>query len=82
MFGNFIENFPSDVTGIFLALKTGTGLSCTIYKIPVNCSLSLNMKPSTGSPKNGKENFGSFCKNRKTVIPRKVLLFSGKFPPL
>ena len=41
---------PSNVTGIFLALKTGTGLSCTIYKILVNCSLSLDMKPSTGSP--------------------------------
>ena len=38
--------------------------------------------PVTFDGNNGKENFGSFCKNRKTVITRKVLLFSGKFPPL
>ena len=31
----------------FLAPKTGTGLSFTIYKIPVNFSLSLDFKPGT-----------------------------------
>ena len=41
MYGNFSEKFPSNGTGIFLAPKTVTGLSCTIYKIPVNFSLSL-----------------------------------------
>ena len=39
--GNFGGKFPSNSTGIFLAPKTGTGLSCTIYKIPVKFSLSL-----------------------------------------
>ena len=41
LYGNFSEKFPSNGTGIFLAPKTVTGLSCTIYKIPVNFSLSL-----------------------------------------
>ena len=35
----------------FLALKTGMGLSCTIYKIPVNFSLFLERKGgTTGNP--------------------------------
>ena len=32
---------------MFLAKNTGTELCCTIYKIPVNFSLSLDMKPDT-----------------------------------
>ena len=49
--GNFGGKFPSNGTGIFfLAPKTGTGLSCTIYKIPVKFSLSLDMKPGIGNP--------------------------------
>ena len=44
-----LKNFWNG-TGIFLALKTGTGLSCIIYKIPVNFSLSLDTKPNTGNP--------------------------------
>ena len=52
MYGNFGEKFPSNGTGcFFLAPKTGTGLSCTVYKIPVNISHSLDMKPGTGNPK-------------------------------
>ena len=47
---NFDEKLPSNGTGIFLAPKTGTGLSCTIYKILVNFSLSLDMKPGTSNP--------------------------------
>ena len=47
--GNFGGKFPSNGTGIFLAPKTGTGLSCTIYKIPVKFSLSLEMKPETSN---------------------------------
>ena len=50
MYGNFGEKFPSNGTGIFSAPKTGTGLSCTIYKIPVNFSLSLDMKPVSSNP--------------------------------
>ena len=65
----------------FLAPKTGAGLSFTIYKIPVKFSLSLDMKPGTSNQTNGKGNFGRFGKNGKKVIPRKVLPFSGKFPP-
>ena len=73
MYGNFGENFPSNGTGIFLVPKTGTGLSCIIYKMPVNFSLSLDMKPSTGT-----DNFGRFLNNENKVITRKVLLFSRK----
>ena len=38
LYGNFVEKFPSNGTGIFLAPKTGTGLSCTIdyFRIPHN----------------------------------------------
>ena len=51
LYGNFGEKFPSNGTGIFfLAPKTGTGISCTIYEIPVNFSLSLDLKPGTGNP--------------------------------
>ena len=46
-----VKNFRQMVLVSFLAApKTGTGLSCTIYKIPVNFSLSLDMKPGTGNP--------------------------------
>ena len=63
----------------FLVPKTGTRLSCTIYKILVNFSLSLDIKPGTSNPEtNGTENFGRFGKNGKKVIPRKVLLFFRK----
>ena len=48
--GNFGGKFPSNGTGIFLAPKTGTELSCTIYKIPVKFSLSLDIKPGTSNP--------------------------------
>ena len=81
MYGNFGEKFPSNSTGIFLAPKIGTGLSCIIYKIPVNFSLSLDMKSGTSNPhKYGTENFGRFGKNGKKVIARKVLLFFRKIP--
>ena len=65
----------------FWARKTGTGLSCTIYKIPVNFSLSLDMKPALVIQTNGTENFGRFGKNGKKVIPRKVLLFFHRDKP-
>ena len=47
--GNFGGNCPSNGTGIFLAPKTEKELSCTIYKIPVKFSLSLDMKPGTSN---------------------------------
>ena len=49
LYGNFGEKFPSNGTGIFSTPKTGTGLSCTIYKIQVNFSLYLEM-PGTSNP--------------------------------
>ena len=45
-----VKNFCQMVLVFFLAQKTGTGLSCTIYKIPVNFSLSLDLKPGSGNP--------------------------------
>ena len=59
-YGNAREKFPSNGTGIFLAPKTGTGLSCTIYTILVNFSLSLYFKPGTGNLNNWYRKFRSF----------------------
>ena len=72
LYGNFGEKFPSNGTGIFLAPKTETGLSCTIYKIPVNFSLSLDLKPGTGNPNKSYTKFRSFRSKQKKG---KVLLF-------
>ena len=52
LYGNFSEKFLSNGSVIFLALKTGIGLSCTIYKILVNFSLSLDMNYGTSNPNN------------------------------
>ena len=49
LYGNFGEKFPTNATGVFLAPKTGTWLSCTINKIPVDFSLPLDMKPGAGN---------------------------------
>ena len=56
-----VKNFCQMVlVKFFLAPKTGTGLSCIIYKIPVNFLLSLDMKPGTGNPNKWYRNFWSF----------------------
>ena len=56
-----VENFCQMVLVFFLAPKTGTGLSCTIYETPVKFSLSQDMKPHTiFSQTNGTEKFRSF----------------------
>ena len=55
-----VKNFRQMILVFFLAPKTGTGLSCTIYKIPVNFSLSLDMKPGTGNPNKWYRKFRSF----------------------
>ena len=47
MHENFGGKFLSNGTGIFLAPKTGTGLSCAVDKIPAKFSLFLGMKPGT-----------------------------------
>ena len=58
--GNFGGKFLSNGTGIFLAPKTGTGLSCTIYKIPVKFPLSQDMEPGTSNPNKWYRKFRSF----------------------
>ena len=55
-----VKNFRQMVLVFFLAPKTGTGLSCTTYKIPVNFSLSLDLKPGTGDPDKWYRKFRSF----------------------
>ena len=56
-----VKNFREMVLAFFfLAPKTGTGLSCTSYKIPVNFSLSLDMKPGASNPNKWYRKFRSF----------------------
>ena len=55
-----VKNFRQMVLVFFSAPKTGTGLSCTTYKIPVNFSLSLDLKPGTGDPNKWYRKFRSF----------------------
>ena len=50
---------------VFLAPKTGMGLCCTIYKLPVIFSLSFDMKQALVIQTNGTENFGRFDKKRE-----------------
>ena len=59
-----VKIFRQMLLVLFLVPKTGTALSYTIYNIPVNFSLSLDMKPGTSNA----ENFGRFGKNGKKVI--------------
>ena len=61
MHENFGGKFRSNGTGIFFAPKTGTGLSCTVDKIPVKFSLSLGRFIQT----NGTTNFRVFHSNGK-----------------
>ena len=65
LYRNFGEKFPSNGTGIFWAPKTGTGLSCTIYKIQANFSLSLDLKPGTSNPNIWCRKFRSFRYKRE-----------------
>ena len=77
LYANFGEKFPSNGTGIFWAPKTGTGLSCTIYKIQANFSLSLDLKPGTGNP-------NIWCRKFRSLrykLKKRYYFFGGKFPP-
>ena len=79
LYGNFGEKFSSNGTGIFLAPKTGTGMSCTIYKIPVNFSLSLDFEAWHWRCKQMGQKISIVFRNSgKKVMPRKVLLFFRK----
>ena len=55
-----VKSFRQMLLVFFLVPKTGTGLSCTIYNIPVNFSLSLDMKPGTSNPDKCYRKFRSF----------------------
>ena len=55
-----VKSFRQMLLVFFLVPKTGTGLSCTIYNIPVNFSLSLDMKPGTSNPDKWYRKFRSF----------------------
>ena len=81
-YGNFGEKISVKWSWYFFgAPKKGTGLSCTIYKILVNFSLSLDMKPGTSNPNKRYWKFQSFWwKQEKgnTAVPQEVLLFFGK----
>ena len=75
LYGNFGLKFPSNGTGIFLAPKMGTRLSCTIYKIPVNSSLFLDLKPGTGNPNERYRKFRSLRWKRKKGNTLKGITF-------
>ena len=67
---------------LFLVLKTGTGLRCTIYKIPVNFLLSLDMKRGTSNPNKWYKKISVVSvKMGKRLCLEKYSFFSGKFPP-
>ena len=61
-----VENFCQMVLVFFLAPKTGTGLSCTIYEIPVKFSLSQDMTRLTlySAKQMVQKNFNRFGKKR------------------
>ena len=45
-----MKNCPTNSSRILFAAKTEMRMSCTIYKIPLNFSLSLKRKPGTDNP--------------------------------
>ena len=60
--------------------KTGTGLSCTIYKIQVNFSLTFNKKPSTSHPNKWYRKFRSFrWKREKGNTSKGITFFPENF---
>ena len=71
----FGVNVNLNLSILFLSAKTGTGLSCTIYKIPVNFSLSLDLKPGTGNPNKWYRQFRSFQKNGKKNNSKDITFF-------
>ena len=62
----------------FLAPKIGTGLSCTIYKIPVKFSLSLDMKSGTSNLNKWYRKFRSFRLKREKGNSSKGITFFRK----
>ena len=75
LYGNFDEKFSSNATGIFVGTETGTELSFTIYKIPVNFSLSRDMKPGTSNPNKWYRKFRFFREKRKKGNTSKGITF-------
>ena len=75
LYGNFDEKFSSHATGIFVGTETGTELSFTIYKVPVNFSLSLDMKPGTSNTNKWFRKFRLFREKRKKGNTSKGITF-------
>ena len=63
----------------FWAPKTGTELSCTIYKIQVNVSHSLDMNPGTGNPNKWYRKFRSFRYKREKKYFERYYFFPENF---
>ena len=75
-----VKNFRQMVLVFFWAPKTGTGLSCTIYKILVNFSLSLDMKPGASNPGKWYRKLRSFrLKREKGNTSKGVTFFAENF---
>ena len=71
----FRWKFSSNASGIFVGTETGTELSFTIYKIPVNFSLSLDKKPGTSNPNKWYRKFRLFREKRKKGNTSKGITF-------
>ena len=71
----FRWKFSSNASGIFVGTETGTQLSFTIYKIPVNFSLSLDKKPGTSNPNKWYRKFRFFREKRKKGNSSKGITF-------
>ena len=54
-------------------------MSCTIYKIPVHFSLSLDMKPGTGNPKLDKTNETEKEEREKDNTSKGITFFPENF---
>ena len=61
LYGNFSEKFPSNGTFVLgTGNRNGIELYLEFFKIPVNFSLSLDLKPGTGNPNKWYRKFRSF----------------------
>ena len=85
---NFGKKFLTNGTGLENVSEKRNGLELYHLQNTRRVDLGWNKPPSTSraslalvNQTNGTKNFGRFGKKGKKVTPRKVLLFSGKFPP-
>ena len=73
------ENFLQMVLVFSSAPKTRTGLSCTIYKIQVKFSLSLEMKPGASNPNKWYRKFRLFRRKREGNTSKGITFFAENF---